>query len=261
VTLLTALDSAYPTPPPSPGPDVSVILGYLGREGETPHTWTVAEVQAACAHHWFGPIWCPRQGSPIFDGADEAAAFTEALAAYGVPKGVAGFLDVERNTWDAGGAGQADSWMAHMSVYGFSPYCYGREWIARWPEQAGHAPIPPPNILPDGVMGWQYAGELPNSPYPAYDLSIVTDAVPWWGKPPPVITPPPVPNLEEVMIFVVATGDSAGHADRVVSAGQHYILSGGNRILALEEDVPMYTAALGEPREASCEGIWRWAHD
>jgi hypothetical protein len=267
MTLLQAVDSAYPTPPPA---GTSIVLGYLGRGGETPHTWTIAEVEAAAAHHWFGPIWCPAQGSPLFSGAVEAYAFLDALAAYGVPKGVAVFLDVEHNTWFTvneqgeeiprpGAIDQVNEWAGTMSFYGYVPYAYGREWMARWPLPAGQVPVPAPSELSPGTMAWQYAGEISNDPDPAYDLSIADESVPWWGKPPPVN--PPLNPTEEIMLFVLTEGADVGDPDHTVKAGQHYVLSGGYRVLVLDVDVEMYTARLGAPTPISTAGCWRWQHD
>lgn len=261
MTLLQAVDSAYPTPVPE---GTSIVLGYLGRDGETPHTWTFTEVEAAAAHHWFGPIWCPRQGAPIFNGQAEGEAFLQALFAYGVPKGVAVFLDVEFNTWALGPEADAEvhSWQATMGEGGYVGYAYGTKdranWVADWPRQPGSPPPPAPDVLPEGegVVAWQYAGEIPNTPFPAYDLSVALETVPWWGK-----TPPPPPTLEEPMLFVLTAGPDVGGPGHVVSAGQHYILSGGYRILALDVDVPTYTAKLGAPEPMSTEGVWRWQHD
>jgi len=192
--LVIGCDGAYPFTPPA---GCQIVLGYVGEAGETPHVWTTAEIEAARQGHWFAPIWTPPQ-SANFDGVAAADGMASALGALGYPEDGPVFLDVERSTWDAGGAGSANNWQTRMQSHGYTqPYCYGREWVAHWDLPAGEIG-PAPTVLPAGCIGEQYADAGP------YDLSVFDDSLPWWGKPAPQPSPSPASYpydflLEELM--------------------------------------------------------------
>jgi hypothetical protein len=74
--LYKCFDAAFP--PETAPPGAQAVLGYLGREGQTPHVWTLAEWQRFGHLRQF-PAWVPDLGRAPGIEADLAVAAAAAL--------------------------------------------------------------------------------------------------------------------------------------------------------------------------------------
>jgi hypothetical protein len=174
MALAVAVDSAYPFDFSQRPPDCQIIMGYVGRDGYTPHVWTLNEVQAARATgcQWW-PIGVGISGGATNaqDGHALASVMIARLPGYGVSKTTPVFQDLEPSalrTDTAGAQACVGAWKADMHDAGY-PYAYTYsldapfiDWIADWTDVR-------PVILPPGKIGVQYGGA--QSP-PAYDVSV-----------------------------------------------------------------------------------------
>lgn len=170
--LVKAADCAYPFDYSILPADVTVILGYVGGYGNTPHIWSTQEVQTARNS---GRIWCPiwvppQRGLTGTDGTNAAAGMVAALAQYGHPAYLPVFLDIEKGSYDASPAGAnaaVRAWQNGMANHGwhtaiaYLPIEANTGWIADW---TGIEPA----ALPVGWRGEQYAGNMGQG---RYDLS------------------------------------------------------------------------------------------
>lgn len=177
MTLIHAVDAAFPRLDAIPA-QATVVLGYVGAPGFTPHIWTLAEVAAvrAAGRAWW-PIWVPQQGGVMSaaTGQNAAAAMLAALPPYAVSAATPCFFDVEQNSWEASASGARAAIAAfksamhaagHAHAYGYVPHGAGMDWIASWTNSE-------PASLPAGVIGQQYrsAGAWD---YSVFDAALIT---------------------------------------------------------------------------------------
>jgi hypothetical protein len=173
--LVKTADAAYPPKLDSLPSDIYAVLGYVG--GDTPHIWTVAEVNACinAGKHWW-PIWTAPNSlvtavtlNPA-DGFTAAHSMLNALSGYPVNDNTPVFLDIEASSYWANPA-NANSYLANWKAgmhaagyshaFGYLPWSTQKDWVAYWINIE-------PATLPSGIVGWQYGGDIQNS----YDLSI-----------------------------------------------------------------------------------------
>jgi hypothetical protein len=185
-----AADAAYPFDYSRLPHGVSVVMGYTGQPGCTPHVWTEAEVAAVqhTGRTWV-PIHTPPQTGLTPDMGKQAGnLMVEELKHYKLPEGCPVFLDVERASWSANPAGARAAvadWQAVMHAHGhpqawaYLPTLAGAQWVADWVGQA-------PQHFAPGVIGVQYAGNVDGG---RYDLSVFAASV----FAPPVVPPAPKP--------------------------------------------------------------------
>jgi len=101
MSLYRMFDASEP-PQRAPG-GCQLVMGYIGREGYTPHVWTIPEWQRFAGFRQV-PIWVPDLGA---SPAAEAQAATSAAFGLGWAKGRAIVIDFEtagapeRSWWDA----------------------------------------------------------------------------------------------------------------------------------------------------------------
>lgn len=177
-SLISAADAAYPFDYTQLPAGVSVVLGYVGMSGSTPHVWSTSEVDAvrAAGYTWCPIVVPPQRGLSTADGDTIADVMIRALPQYQYPLGGPVFVDIERGSYDADPAGAADAvtrWRARMDAAGY-PAAY-----AYWPKITGYTWLPKwvarrPRRLPAGVIGQQWAGGVDGD---RFDLSIFTPAV------------------------------------------------------------------------------------
>lgn len=170
--LVKAADCAFPFDYSILPDDVTVILGYVGEYGNTPHIWSTQEVTAA---RDTGRIWCPiwvtpQRGLVQADGVHAARGMVAALVQYRHPKHLPVFLDIEYASYHAnpvGAMGAVQAWQFGMAAAGWQnaiaylPKEAGAGWIADWTGVD-------PTSLPVGWRGEQYAGNVDHG---RYDLS------------------------------------------------------------------------------------------
>jgi hypothetical protein len=108
-------------PPATAPPGAQAVLGYIGREGRTPHVWTLPEWQRFGHLRQF-PAWVPDLAS---DGAEEgqAAAFSAARLGWAPhqPDPRAIICDLETHEVPAWYADWADA----VAAAGYTPVAYG----------------------------------------------------------------------------------------------------------------------------------------
>lgn len=176
--LVLTADAAFPFPYANLPKGVSVVLGYVGQRGCTPHVWTASEVSSVHAHGYkWAPIWVPPMGKFTHELAEQAAnGMTDALRGYAYPADGPVFLDIERHVWELAPAETVEScrtWEAVMTDRGHSvavsylPSAAGHGWAANW---TGSRPA----SLPADLQGQQYAGNVHGG---QYDLSVFRPAV------------------------------------------------------------------------------------
>ncbi len=177
--LALAVDSAYPFDFAQRPPGTAVIMGYVGRDGYTPHVWTRAEVDRARATgcEWW-PIGVGISGGATNanDGLITAQTMIARLPGYGVAKSAPVFQDIEPNAYHANPTSAAEcaaAFKTAMHGAGY-PHAYTyctpapfAEWQAVWSNVR-------PASLPAGIIGIQYTGAA--SP-PAYDISVFDAAL------------------------------------------------------------------------------------
>lgn len=171
--LVDAADAAWPPPYEDLPAAVSVVLGYVGESGCTPHIWSTREVTAcrAAGYTWAPIVVPPQRALTGPDGEHAAATMAAALPQYGHRAGWPVFLDIERGSFDADPAGAAAAvraWRAGMAAAGWpdayvywpgkGPFTWRPDWTGRRPKR-----------LPRGVSGVQYAG---NADHGTVDLSV-----------------------------------------------------------------------------------------
>src|SRR5215469_9895656 len=165
MTLHKCFDAAFPPQTASPG--AQAVLGYLGRAGQTPHVWTLAEWQRF-AHLRQFPAWVPDFGN---DPDHEAVAATIAMLdhgwAPGQPDTRAIVCDLEtqvRPDW-------YQKWADRIGSEGFVSVAYGslstilqnaaaHLWVAVWDGD--------PVIEPGQTINAHQYDSLP-----AVDLSVI----------------------------------------------------------------------------------------
>ena len=177
MSYIVAADAATPPHLALLPKNCTVMMAYVGQAGYTPHVWTAAE----CQHYrdagmkvW--PIWVPPQDN--FAGQypnDAAVALHLACQACGIPKLSPVFLDIEQHGW-ADNPTDAGRYLAQWKVamtrlgyrhpFGYLPLAAGRDWVAHWTGS-------PPDRLPPGWVGQQYANDMAAG---AYDLSVFDPA-------------------------------------------------------------------------------------
>lgn len=170
-------DCAYPQDWVILPDNVTVVLGYIGQDGATPHVWTMADIQTVeDAGLLWGAIWTPPQAG--FDpnvGAAAGNGMVAALERISYPVAAPVFLDIEQHTYAtdphtvlAGVAAWQHAIAARQTgqAIPYLPAAAQRGWIADW---VGVAPV----RLAAGVVGVQYAGRLAGD---RYDLSVVDPA-------------------------------------------------------------------------------------
>lgn len=122
-----------------------------------------------------------------------------------------------------------------------------------------------------GTCGYPPADGTQWVDWGSYDESIMGPRFKalWFPKPTPPQTPPPPPPpptvpSEEDDMFVEAEGPPVGPPGHHIVAGQFYILSGGHRILAAENQQALgytqYVAIYGPAKPLNTEAISRWPH-
>lgn len=176
--LVIAADAAYPFDYTRLPPAVSVVLGYVGESGCTPHIWSTGEVaEVRTTGRTWGPIIVPPQRALTgADGTHAAQTMIGTLPQYRYPAGAPVFLDIERASFDAAPAGAAAAvraWRAGMSGAGWPDafvYWPGQGPFTWRPDWTGKAP----RRLPAGVAGVQYAGRVDGG---RYDLSAFAPSV------------------------------------------------------------------------------------
>ena len=185
-----AADAAFPFDYGRLPHGVSVIMGYTGQQGCTPHIWTEDEVKAAQAtgRTWV-PIHTPPQTGLTPDLGKQAGNLMVAeLRRYQLPPHVPVFLDVEHSSWAANPAGARAAvadWQAvmradgHPQAWAYLPAQAQAQWVADWVGAA-------PQHFAPGVIGVQYAGNVDGG---RYDLSVFSAEV--FAPPPPPPTPKP----------------------------------------------------------------------
>lgn len=178
MSTVLAADCAFPFDYSRLPHGVSVIMGYTGQPGCTPHVWTPDEVRAAQAtgRTWV-PIHTPPQGELARDAGKWAAnLMVEELKRYPIRKDTPCFLDIERASWDANPAvarACVADWQAGMHAAGhpqswaYLPSIAETQWVADWVGQA-------PQHFAPGVIGVQYAGNVDHG---RYDLSVFAASV------------------------------------------------------------------------------------
>lgn len=172
--LVRVADAGYPFDLSKLPADVHAVAGYV--YGDTPHIWSLTEVQAvrATGREWW-PIYTAPSTGQILSAVGGSAAgqiMCRKLVPYGVDSNTPVFLDIENGTWNASPSGAMaylNSWKSVMSLngyqnhYGYVPWSAQTDWVANWTGQS-------PSALPPNVFGWQYISDkmlgLP------FDLSI-----------------------------------------------------------------------------------------
>lgn len=178
MTTTLAADAAYPFDYSRLPHGVSVVMGYTGQQGCTPHVWTETEVKAvqATGRTWV-PIHTPPQTGLTPDMGKQAGnLMVSELRRYQLPPHAPVFLDVERASWDANPAGAraaVSDWQAvmhaagHTQAWAYLPSIAQTQWVADWVGAA-------PQHFAPGVIGVQYAGNVDGG---RYDLSIFAASV------------------------------------------------------------------------------------
>lgn len=174
MSLIRGIDCAFPRP--SYPSWAVVVCGYVG--GDTPHIWSLAEVQTvrAAGQIWWA-IWTSRNGSTtkltMDDGRADAAGMTANLPKYGYSKSSPVFYDVEPRVFDNDPTGARlaiAKWKLDMKAAGYlQAYSYtverqGGDWVA---DPTGMMP----SSLPPGRIGVQY-GQSPEQPNPFFDYNV-----------------------------------------------------------------------------------------
>src|SRR5215469_17737441 len=137
MTLYKCFDAAFP--PQSAPPGAQAVLGYIGRPGQTPHVWTLAEWQRF-GHLRQYPAWVPDFGNDPDREAVEAvlAALNLGWAPHQqYPRAIVCDAETTQNPdWYA-------RWAARIDSEGFTSVEYGSlstidgnhakdEWVASW---------------------------------------------------------------------------------------------------------------------------------
>lgn len=160
---------------------VSVLLGYVGMPGDTPHIWTPAEVdKVAAAGLTWGPIvTVAERALTAADGAAAAAWMIGELRALQYPRGLPVFMDIEHVAYlddPAGAESCVKAWAAAMTSAGWAicvpylPLSAGHGWVASWTGVR-------PTSLPGTWAGQQYTGGQNQD---RYDLSVMRASL-WAG--------------------------------------------------------------------------------
>jgi hypothetical protein len=153
--LYKVFDAAFP--PAAAPPGAQAVLGYLGREGQTPHVWTLPEWQRFGHLRQF-PAWVPdftRDPGAEADSAANAAMALGWAPHQSLPRAIV--IDMEtsvRRAWYAAIA-------ARIGFRGFTPVAYGslstifgnaasNNWVAAW----DGIPVEQPG---QDINGTQYA--------------------------------------------------------------------------------------------------------
>lgn len=157
---------------------VKVILGYVGQLYCTPHVWTPDEVAHARNR---GYLWAPIHTPPQVPfnaelGKQAGNLMVTELERYPLLGPEPVFLDIEHSSWAANPAeamrGVA-AWRqvmhdhGHRQAYAYLPWAAGTDWGANWINTR-------PSGIPDGYVGWQYAGGVDGD---RYDLSLFRPGV------------------------------------------------------------------------------------
>lgn len=243
MTLILVGDSSTPPDAPHLLPSgMRKFLGYLG--GDTPHAWSRADVaaleDALGPDSWAG-IWTAPNGSSLPPAGLTAAIGTQcaegavaALQALARPAWLPVFLDIEQGAYARNPAGAMTCRAAFVAVlaahgypraYAYLPKSAGVDWIAAWQPA-------PPTVLGLGVVGQQYAGNVP-TPAGVVDLSMFEPAIFLEPEPDPAPSPIPV-NLEEFPMGLIVTLGNA----------QWWVTPSGTRIVcAVQSDVSALIAA------------------
>lgn len=131
-------DAAYP--PADAPPGARAVLGYVGRNGFTPHVWTMDE-WLRFQHLKQYPCWLPNLAMPPEIDADEAVASVQALgwAVEPKPRTRAIVLDLETRLYPD----WSSEWGVRVAKRGYWPVDYGSmatvlgnkaydNWAADW---------------------------------------------------------------------------------------------------------------------------------
>jgi peptidoglycan hydrolase-like protein with peptidoglycan-binding domain len=219
------IDSAYPL---HPEPVKDITLAYIG--GDTPHSWTAAEIQALPSR-WVWPCWV-RSDPSLVTVAVDAAACIHRLHQLRVPHGTSVILDLET----AVDGLFVDTFTAELKVAGYLVTKYGSmDFIFRNPETTCGTFVADPTGSPHMVS----VGDTVATQYAflgTRDLSLVKDnaTVPLWEINPVQPPPPPGPSWEETMLRKLPTLklNSPSHNDvqraqaLLGAAGHHLKLDG-----------------------------------
>lgn len=159
-TLYKVFDASQP-PNAAPG-GAEGVLGYVGRQGETPHIWTPAEWNRF-SHLRMFPAWVPDTTNTPAQDAKEAVMAIERLgwARYPEPDTRAIVLDGETSQFP----GWYEAWANEVTADGYFPVDYGsysfvsanfayEVWAADWDGI--------PALVPgQTVGGTQYKANIP----------------------------------------------------------------------------------------------------
>jgi hypothetical protein len=204
VKLLTFYDSAWP--PASP-PTVDGVCAYIG--GDTPHVWTLAEVQRQRARYRL-PVWVRSDPAAASWQADSAGAIA-ALHRVGCPRGSLVALDVEI----AVDAAYVRSFSRTLATGGYPVILYGSDstvfqnhipdrlyFAADW-TGAPH--------MAAGAQMTQYVN------FRAWDLDLALSTLPFWDTR-PTAPQPTLPNWQETMMHAlpVVAENATGPAVRTI---------------------------------------------
>lgn len=181
----TSYDAAFP---PANPPSTDIVAFYIG--GDTPHPWTMAEIQAQHARYRL-PIYV-RTGTGVTRAQADARECQNAILRRGIPTGVLIALDMETGQ-DPQYVEEFQRLMAKVDhpvmTYGSRKYVFGNHaeiyWVADWTGEPHMAA---------GAKMTQYA-RLND-----WDLSIADPALPLWDtRPAPKpAEAPAMPNFVSV---------------------------------------------------------------
>jgi hypothetical protein len=222
--LLQAADAAEPFDYALLPKGVSVVLGYIGQAGETPHVWSTAEAGHArkTVGAW-APIWVPPQGAMrAEDGHVAGVAAVQALRQYDYPEHGPVFFDVEEHSYAANPAGALaaveafrQAVHAHGSYVGigYLPAAAKQGWVAHWVKRK-------PATLPVSIAGQQWTNAKPGQPF---DLSVFHPSVFAALTDPPKVDPVPTEAVTQQYLvdqLRILQGNIEAHIDLLHSGGK-----------------------------------------
>jgi hypothetical protein len=192
VGIIAGYDSAEPLASPPAGRNLVAFYGG----GDTPHVWTLAEIQAQPVRYRL-PIWVrSNPTAPGINVANDVARFLTYLHGVGCPKGSVTSLDLETavdvayvNTF-----GQ----LMHSAGYLVLPYGSSGNLFKNpvldgyWVDWPGKTSIPP------NCVGVQYS----QGGNGAWDNDLFLDSIPFWDAQPQPPLPPPLPKRKKAKMYV-----------------------------------------------------------